>query len=78
MEDELSRACSMHRRELSTKFWYENLKERDHYEHLHMKGRIISKWILEHGDEPFSSIKFWELLEWIHNYWHLKDTQLPS
>jgi hypothetical protein len=28
-------------------FWWESLKERDHYEQLDASGRIILKWILE-------------------------------
>jgi hypothetical protein len=28
-------------------FWWENQKERDHYEDLDMGGRIILVWILE-------------------------------
>jgi hypothetical protein len=40
-------ACSMHRRiEMHTKFWSENLKERDHLEYLGVEGKVILKSIL--------------------------------
>jgi hypothetical protein len=31
----------------------------------------------EHGDEPSDSIKFWEVLEWLHNWWLLKKGSAP-
>jgi hypothetical protein len=31
----------------------------------------------EHGDEPSGSIKCWEVLEWLHNWWLLKKGSAP-
>jgi hypothetical protein len=31
-------------------YWWESLKERDHYEDLGVRGRIILRWILERWD----------------------------
>jgi hypothetical protein len=31
----------------------------------------------EHGDEPSGSIKCWEVLEWLHNWWLLKKDSAP-
>jgi hypothetical protein len=36
--------------EMHTKFWSENLKERDHLEDLGMDRRIILEWILDKQD----------------------------
>ena len=37
-----------------TGFWWENLRERDHFGRLSLNGRIILKWIL----------KMWDLEKW--------------
>jgi hypothetical protein len=39
---------------MHTGFWWESLKERDHYEHLDAGGKIILKQILEkvYGGDP--------------------------
>jgi len=43
----MGRECSTHGRdEMRTHFWSENLKGRDHAEHLGIDGRIILEWIL--------------------------------
>jgi hypothetical protein len=47
MEDEMSRECSAHGREVHITFWWESRKERDHYEDLDLRGKIILKWILQ-------------------------------
>jgi hypothetical protein len=31
----------------------------------------------EHGNEPSGSIKCWEVLEWLHNWWLLKKGSVP-
>jgi hypothetical protein len=31
----------------------------------------------EHGDEPSGSLKFWEVLEWLHNWQLLKKGSAP-
>jgi hypothetical protein len=31
----------------------------------------------EHGNEPSGSIKCWEVLEWLHNWWLLKKGSAP-
>jgi hypothetical protein len=36
----------MGRRGMHAGFWWENRKERDHYEDLDIGGRIILRWIL--------------------------------
>jgi hypothetical protein len=35
------------RRETHTRFWWGNLRERDHFEDLDIDGRIILKWTLK-------------------------------
>jgi hypothetical protein len=45
------------RREMSTGFWWENQKDRDHYEALSLGWRIILKWIIQIG---------WSCMDWIH------------
>jgi hypothetical protein len=30
------------------------------------------KGCCEHGNEPSGSIKFWEIFEWLRNWWLLK------
>jgi hypothetical protein len=41
----MGRACSMHGKGVHFGFWWENLKERDHYEDLDIALKIILKWI---------------------------------
>jgi len=46
--------CSTYgRRELHAKFWWGNLMERDHLEHIGVDGSIILKWIFKklYGEE---------------------------
>jgi hypothetical protein len=45
----MARACSMHweRREMHTRFWWENQIDRSHYEDLDLDGRILLKLILQ-------------------------------
>jgi hypothetical protein len=31
----------------------------------------------EHGIEPSGSIKYWEVLEWLHNWWLLEKGSAP-
>jgi hypothetical protein len=38
--------CACERRELHTKFWWENLKERDHWEYLDVDRNIILQEVL--------------------------------
>ena len=40
----------MGREEVHTKFWWGNLRERDHSEDPGTEGRIILKWIFEKWD----------------------------
>jgi hypothetical protein len=37
----------MRRREVHTRFWWENLREGDHFDDLGIDVRIILKWILK-------------------------------
>jgi hypothetical protein len=47
-KDERGWVCSRHDTwEIHTKFWAENLKGGDCFEHLGIDGKIILKWILE-------------------------------
>jgi hypothetical protein len=42
---------------MQTKFWFENLKGRDHLEDLSIDGKLILEWILG---------KQWEGVDWMH------------
>jgi hypothetical protein len=46
--NEISGACNKYwgRGEMCTRFWWGNLRERDHFEDRGVGGRIILKWIL--------------------------------
>jgi hypothetical protein len=46
MKDEMGRTYSMHGRErvMHIKFWWDNQKERDHWENLDIDGRIALGW----------------------------------
>jgi hypothetical protein len=33
--------------------------------------------LFEHSDEPSGSVKCWEVLEWLHNWWLLKKGSAP-
>jgi hypothetical protein len=39
--DEMGSTCSMHRQEMHTKIWSENLKGRDHSDDIGVDGTII-------------------------------------
>jgi hypothetical protein len=41
-EDEIGEECSTHGREMHTKFWQEDLNERDHCEDLGIDERILT------------------------------------
>ena len=43
-----------------TRFWWENLKERDYFEDLGLDGRIILRWILRKWD-----VGAWTGLTWL-------------
>jgi hypothetical protein len=36
---------------MDTEFWWENLRERGHFEHVGIARRIILKWVLRTGWE---------------------------
>jgi hypothetical protein len=38
------------RGEVHTGFWWANLRERDHLEHLSIDGKVILKWFFKQGD----------------------------
>jgi hypothetical protein len=38
------------RREMHIRYWWENQKERDHWEDVDVGGKMIVKWILEKYD----------------------------
>ena len=38
------------RREVNIRFWWGNLRERDHFEDPSVDGRIILRWILREWD----------------------------
>jgi hypothetical protein len=40
--------------------WWENLRERDHFEYPDIDGRIISKWILKNWD-----VRVWTGSSWL-------------
>jgi hypothetical protein len=42
---------------MHTGFRWKNQKERDHYEHLDVDGRIILKWILDTYDKGIDWIQ---------------------
>jgi hypothetical protein len=47
-DGKMGRACITHRREaVCTEFWWENQKERHHWERRDVHGRMILKLILE-------------------------------
>jgi hypothetical protein len=50
----------MHRREVHTRFWYEYLKNRDHFEGLNIDGNIILKWNVNVEDE-----RVWPRFPWL-------------
>jgi hypothetical protein len=43
----MGRAYSISRREVHTKFWEENLKEKGHLENLCLDGRVTLKYSFE-------------------------------
>jgi hypothetical protein len=46
-KDEMGGACCTHGERGNTRFWWGNLKERDHSECLEIDERVILKWILK-------------------------------
>jgi hypothetical protein len=44
-KDETGRECSTHGGEVQSKFWWENMKDRDQQHDLEVDGRIILKII---------------------------------
>jgi hypothetical protein len=51
--------------------WIDLAHDRDQWRALVVEGSC------EHGDEPSSSIKCWEVLEWLHNWRLLKKVLAP-
>jgi len=47
-KNEIGGACSKYwgRGEMYAKFWWDNLREKDHFEDRGVGGKIIIKWIL--------------------------------
>jgi hypothetical protein len=50
----------MGRGETCTWFWWENLRERDHWEDSGVDGRIILRWIFRKCD-----VEVWTGLSWL-------------
>jgi hypothetical protein len=37
----------------------------------------VMEGLCEHGNEPSGSIKCWEIVEWLSNWWLLKEGSAP-
>jgi hypothetical protein len=44
-------ACSTYGEETCTRFWWGNLKDRDHWRDPDIDGKIILRWIFRKWDE---------------------------
>ena len=45
--------------EVRTRFWWENLRERDHWGDKDVDGRIILRWILRKGEGVVGTAWSW-------------------
>ena len=49
----------MYKGEVSTGFWWGNLRERDHLEDPGVDGKITSRWIFRKWDVGVWSVSIW-------------------
>jgi len=54
------------RREMNTEFWWGNLRERGHFEHVGIARRVIFKWVLKQDGKLWIELIWFRTVTVVH------------